>query len=114
MRPSTLQNSSKRRALERAGTTARASMSQTRTKCGGPNSSSNLVSSSYPNKDSLAKHFKDSKAKCGANSRLCEDLFDLKKHMSSVVTGGKHGKACRICGKTSYSMCTVCIDSLEY
>eukprot|EP00957_Ditylum_brightwellii_P139486 10630468-Ditylum_brightwellii.AAC.1 len=62
-------------------------MSPTRKKYGCPNASSILVGISFLNKDSLLKHFKDAKAKHSANSGLCGDLNDLKRHMSSVHTG---------------------------
>eukprot|EP00957_Ditylum_brightwellii_P189680 14438547-Ditylum_brightwellii.AAC.2 len=34
--------------------------------------------------------------------------------MSSVLTGKKHGMACSVCIKTSYSMCTVYGVSLHF
>eukprot|EP00957_Ditylum_brightwellii_P156260 11893334-Ditylum_brightwellii.AAC.1 len=59
-------------------------MSPTRKKRRCSSTSSSLQP--HPNKESLAKHFKDAKTKRGANSRLCGDLTDLKRHLSSAVT----------------------------
>eukprot|EP00957_Ditylum_brightwellii_P158396 12055999-Ditylum_brightwellii.AAC.1 len=98
MRPSVSQNSSKRRASECTGAAARASMTPTRKKCGSPSMSSCLAGILHPKIVSLVKHFKDAKTKCGTNSRLCRDLNDFKRHTSSAITGGKHGKACRPMG----------------
>eukprot|EP00957_Ditylum_brightwellii_P202206 15329083-Ditylum_brightwellii.AAC.1 len=101
----------KRNASESAGASERASMSPTRQECVHLSTSSSLQS--HPNKDSLVKHFNDAKTKHSAISRLCGDLSDLKRHLSSADTGEKHPKSCRVCSKPAYSICTVCGVSLH-
>eukprot|EP00957_Ditylum_brightwellii_P199980 15244785-Ditylum_brightwellii.AAC.1 len=86
-------------------------MSPTRQKHDRPSTSSSLQS--HPNKDSLVKYFKDTKTKRGANSRLCWNLTDLKRHLSSAVIGKKQPKSYRLCSKPAYSICTIFGASLH-
>eukprot|EP00957_Ditylum_brightwellii_P115970 8846320-Ditylum_brightwellii.AAC.1 len=114
MRPSASQNLSKRRASESASIAARAIMSPTRKTI--VIQGFHPVQLAFPPPPPIfwVKHLKDAKTKHSVNSRLYEDLNDLKRHILSVLTGKQHGKACRMCGKMSYSMCTVCRVSLHF
>ena len=44
----------------------------------------------------------------GDNSRLCENLSRLNKHLRSVETSLKHPKACEVCRGDAYSECKIC------
>lgn len=56
----------------------------------------------------FSRELKKAKTMRGDHSRLCGDLTRMMKHIQSMETSAKHPKICKVCGKDSYSVCTIC------
>ena len=56
----------------------------------------------------LWKKPKEAKYRRGATSHLCGNLTKLGMNLKSAETGNKNGKTSKVCGKVSYSKCSIC------